>query len=715
LKLFQWNADFYHLPSQDLFYIVECAKVKIMTASVASNLNSKISNFDIKEKSFSIKNFEPKTEILLSQAELGTKTTETKQKARPFDYLGALQPDALVYTNAAINNWMRSNKTMNKVLLSPSGTRSFLLVNPETKIITNYIGQSGNTVRLGNFKFYRVEGIKYKLGIFGSLDEVAREDGMGYAKPIGQEGKKITFFINVRGGNTNNLQAALTKNGVLSVNMGFFGSPMVLERFAKALPNAKLNVKSVKLELKEILLGLLRGVSVGGGELGLAWRSTLSRNAKTQKLEVTISGSVFPLDELMAAFQSVPTKGVPAANYGSASVARVNNEADYIKGANPFELVDRTRKNGAYVKSDDPVANIAADIHTLQEDLLGRGAKHVRKTAQVRSFLSYAIDRRDRPNVNDAPLSATTKAKLNAVLVGLGRYGIDFESAQIKQASARAVTLQGKVSLAIGSERQFVRNVFLGGYRRAEDATPPAEEDSFTVAVNTALNLAAGLNRAAGVVIEVARAEPTISGQDEKQLIALHGNTFNKFAALVNTVGGGALNALGLMVPAGVDRQVYENEVAYLLGQAMRRRLMTRGGTYEADAYDADAMFKEFRSSKMTPGERWAIAASIRRELKWDLQGLTEIDGLDIVGEPARLGWVGGKMVNSNSAQQGVLMWGRTPSGRLVFWLQGRTLNRTLRDANNQLLTNQADAIARAKALIKSGEMASALWPLKSR
>jgi hypothetical protein len=81
------------------------------------------------------------------------------------------------------------------------------------------------------------------------------------------------------------------------------------------------------------------------------------------------------------------------------------------------------------------------------------------------------------------------------------------------------------------------------------------------------------------------------------------------------------------------------------------------------------------------------------------------VDGVAIVGGGASITWVGAEVSSSHVGRQGLLMWGRTPKGALVFWLQGRSENRVLRDDSGAFVTSQSDAIARAKQLIRFGGM----------
>lgn len=91
------------------------------------------------------------------------------------------------------------------------------------------------------------------------------------------------------------------------------------------------------------------------------------------------------------------------------------------------------------------------------------------------------------------------------------------------------------------------------------------------------------------------------------------------------------------------------------------------------------------------------------------------VDGQLIVGEPARISTVGGRNRATGVLLQGDLMWGRTRSGEIVFWLQGRGTNYLLRSAaDGTPITNQVDAENRAREMIGNGA-ATDLRPLDPR
>jgi hypothetical protein len=93
----------------------------------------------------------------------------------------------------------------------------------------------------------------------------------------------------------------------------------------------------------------------------------------------------------------------------------------------------------------------------------------------------------------------------------------------------------------------------------------------------------------------------------------------------------------------------------------------------------------------------------------------SSVDGIKLYGEPSTIKTITGVNRNTSPSQaaQGELMFGRTDSGKPLFWLKGKDTNYVLRGADGKPLTNVMDAEARADKLI-SGGGATRLRPLKS-
>jgi hypothetical protein len=601
----------------------------------------------------------------------------------------AALPDAIVYSNAA--------------LLAPANAKSFALLNPLTGGYTHFISHPQNTVNVGGVPFGRVEAIHYNLNGTGTR----REDGYGRSWKLGSGQNQVTVFINGRLGDTNLNNAS---NGA-SVNFGFFGSPAALRQLVDRLPSGGRAGK-----VKEAIEALLATASAGGQQLGLAWRGTLQLNRDTGQLDLNVSGVRIPLADLQAALQDVN-----AINYGNKPIARVNNEEAYLNGANPFQRADDTRVTGGpYVNHGDPVAAISGDILTLQDRLDridGLSTANIRTNDQARLFLEGAIDRStwispeerrqygDYSGIEDVPVSERAmapedRAKLQGLLVQLHRYGLYFGSAKI-EAAARSAAAISATPVTAPDDREFVRDVFQGKYRYAS-------LDGYD-AGDLARDITLGLNRWTAA-ISILDAGETV----RDDIIMDQGrNTTEGFQQRMNREGG-TLAALNLRVPAGVTTADAEAIATGMLRSELLSQVQGSGREV-----NAQSLYEQFQ--RLGAAQRSAIAREIQGEL--DLRGSGQqrrsgdrrvIDGVTVVGDVSRVEDVGGVNRNTGQALQGTLMWGRSESGNPVFWLQGRSTNYVLRDQGDALITNQVEAEARARELIRNGG-ATDLRPLDVR
>jgi hypothetical protein len=600
----------------------------------------------------------------------------------------AALPDAIVYSNAA--------------LLAPANAKSFVLVNPLAGGYTHFISHPQNTVNVGGVPFGRVEAVHYNTNGTGTR----REDGFGRSWKLGSGQNQVTVFINGRLGDTNLNNAS---NGA-SVNFGFFGSPAALRQLVDQLPAGGRAGK-----VKEAIEALLATASAGGQQLGLAWRGTLQLNRDTGQLDLNVSGVRIPLADLQAALQDVN-----AINYGNKPIARVNNEEAYLNGANPFQRADDTRvPGGPYVNHGDPVAAIAGDILALQDrldQLDGLGSPNIRTNDQARRFLEGAIgrstwlspeERRRQGNISgieDIPVSERAmapedRAKLQGLLVQLHRYGLYFGSPTIEAAARSAASLAP--TQGTPEDRAFVRDVFQGKFRHAS-------LDGYD-AGDLARDITLGLNRwtAALSILDAGG-----TARDDIMLDQSR-NRLEGFQQRMNREGG-TLAALNLRLPAGVSAADAEALATSMLASELAPQVRAAGRELSAQS-----LYEQFQ--RLGAAQRSALAREIQGELDQRGSGQVRrsgerrvIDGVAVVGGVSRVEDVGGVNRSTGQALQGTLMWGRSENGTPVFWLQGRSTNYVLRDGSGALVTNQADAEARARELIRNGG-ATDLRPLDVR
>ena len=79
------------------------------------------------------------------------------------------------------------------------------------------------------------------------------------------------------------------------------------------------------------------------------------------------------------------------------------------------------------------------------------------------------------------------------------------------------------------------------------------------------------------------------------------------------------------------------------------------------------------------------------------------VDGIKLSGEPSMIKTITGINHGTGQTAQGELMFGKTDSGKPLFWLKGKDTNYVLRGADGKPLTNLMDAEARAGKLISGG------------
>jgi hypothetical protein len=601
-------------------------------------------------------------------------------------------PDALIYTNAP--------------LLAPANAKSFALINPLTRSLTQFISHPQDKVTVGGVQLNRVEAVHYDLKGGGTR----REDGFGFNVTRGAGVSKVTFFVNARGGDSNLISS---KNGI-SANVGLFGSPAALRQLVDKLPAGGRTGA-----LRSVLEKIIGAGSIGGSQIGAAWRSTLQLNSKTGVLELDVSGLKIPMGDFLQSMKEAAD--VVPLNHGDKPVARTNNEDAYLIGANPFQRAADTRQSdGKAVNHGDPVAAISGDILKLAQSLTPNDAP-IRTNDQAKRFLEYAIERRTwispqlakdfagadgatnatGVKVDPHPMSAADKTQLSGVLLQLGRYGIDFGSRKIAQASAEALVGAPGGRPATGDTRKFVREVFQGTYRREA-----AQSYSGT---DLARDVIVGANRFAGPLADLLLS-PEATARDEDQIAM--GRNLAKGLGQRMALEGGAVRAFGLSLPAAKSAPETEAKALSILEGLLGARLSKK-----AMKNSAEAQYGEFKS--LGPDARRAMGRQIQAGLDAWGRGASAnaggpvIDGIPIQGQPALIESVGG-LDRKGAARQGDLMWGHRQVGGTMFWLAGRGTNYALRDAQGGLIADHAGARQRAKELIAHGG-ATDLRPLDAK
>jgi hypothetical protein len=617
----------------------------------------------------SLRSFEPPPP-LVAQA---NKSSAGKPSAldNAMTLLNTVSPDGIVYSNSR--------------LLAAPNAKHFGILNPLAGAGVHFVSHPQDRVTVGGFPMNRVEAVHYSLNGAGTR----REDGFGFTKSTGQGNNKLTFFMNGRAGDTNLL---LNPNNGASVNLGFFGSPAALKTLVDRMPSG-----GRAGQFKQALAKAIDLAAAGGNQVGVAWRGTLQLNSSTGKLDLNVSGFKIPLADFSNAVDAAARL-----NYGNKPVARLNNEEAYLNGANPFDHARATKTPaGQFVNHGDPVSSIAGGVLRLQASMLPDDKTPVRNNADAARVLGLAIERSKVVSAADQRIYGETdptggrvrsltgpqRETLNAVLTQMDRYGVFFGSKAVEQAAkeTRSGTQPAPVD---NEERSFVRDVFEGEFRKSTDLNG---NDGF----DTAKDIALGISRW-GVVVEPFLNPPPLANND----VILKGNEVDAkaFAARMDTLGG-VMKALGLKMPSGIDTGQYEALVNGNLSWQMRERLIAR----KQQDTSPDARFQEFKA--LTSAERRAAAASIDRTFN-------AVGGVITVTDQVSVRTVGGKNRLNGEALQGMLKTSRTSSGSPVYWLQGRSTNYVLKDTQGRLITDEAAAIQRARALITEGA-AQDLLPLR--
>jgi len=487
--------------------------------------------------------------------------------------LSTVAPDAIVYSN----NWLNKDHT-----------RHFVLVNPLAGTASQFISHKDSLKKeIWGGQFNRVETIHYSLKGTGTR----REDGYGFSKS--NAAKDLTFFVNIRGGDTNLVNNV---NG-LSGNVGFFGSPARLRGVADAMS------RSGNGRMRGIGEGIdqtLRAAAASGQQVGLAWRGTLTYDTQSKQAVLDISGLKVPLKDFQKSFE------IPASyNYGDANTARNNNIDSYLQGENPFELARYTRRpTGTFINHGDSVSSIAARIHHVQERLYPDTSRNIRTNSDVQSVLVGAIEARDaslmtpdrRRWMNDlgtwidpggpalapvAPAGSQTfkaqdRAYLNQTLATLHQYGI---AGLYGPKVQREAALQARNLGVSGApkDKDFVRDVFQGRFRPIESYD----------AGDLARDVFLGLNRYTAIVTAVFEPRPTAN---DSLILQQRNSAISGLQSRLNATHGGVLRALGLPSGGrqGADYARHEHQVMQALHQVLETKVRKDNGTSSAQAlYEA--------------------------------------------------------------------------------------------------------------------------------
>lgn len=593
---------------------------------------------------------------LLASARAGTRQPAPSWADFLVGLVGTTAPDAIVYSNSALQ--------------APANAKSAVLVNVLAGSYTHFISHpmsvSKRLSKVLGVPISHVESVHYNTNGTGTR----REDGFGFVRPLGQGPNEVRLFINGRFGDTNLLSNS--SNGI-AVGFGFFGSPAALRRLLDRLP-AGGRAAGVK---KALEAGLLTA-SAGGSELGLAWRGTLQMNRETGQAELKVSGFKIPIGA-----PQDPSKVASAVNYGDKPIARVNNEDAYVEGANPFQRAEDTRapNGGPYLNHGDPVAAIAGGLLDLQDRLQGTGARNIRTNAEARRFVENAMD-------DPRLVSSRDKARLQDLLAQLHIHGLYFGSARIEAAAREAAARVG-AEPADAQTRAFVREVFQGKFRHAS-----LEGYSGT---DLARDVLLGINRWTALVTELARVDPL--ARDDitlQQSLKDHEGLARRLHRQ-----GGALRALGLRAPAGLGAAEAERIATDVLAHDLAKRVHAAGRVI-----NGQTLYEQFQ--QLGQAQRLAIGREIQGRLDSRTSGQAPppgarrvIDGVAVFGTPTDLKSVGG-VNGAGQALQGRLKAGRTATGPLVFWLEGRGTNYLLRGRDGQPLRNAVEAEARARELIRN-------------
>jgi hypothetical protein len=515
-----------------------------------------------------------------AQTVAGDKAGKPKSEGNALADLASLAlPDAVVYTNSALNN---------------ANTRTFFLANPLTGSYAQFIShKNAPQATILGLPMKRVETVHYDVTGKGTR----REDGMGYS--VQNAAKNGTFFINARVGDTNAIDP---RNGI-SVNAGFFGKPEALRGLAEQMQ------RSGNGRVREVGVALgkaMDAASATGTELGLAWRAQLVMDSRTQKVALVVSGVKIDVADLKQAIESVAST-----NQGSKDVARTNNIEAYLEGANPYDLAMQTRgANGAYVNHGDPVGAIAGRIQKLNE-WVNPGAGPVRTNAQAGKVLEEALTRavsltpeqirqlppEDRAQLPPNPLTREQSREVFETLALIQRNGLAglYGSAKVSEAAG---AVGGRTSTP-PSNAQFVRDVFEGDFRR--DPAGGYDAGDFL------RDLTLGLSRV-GQVVAGLDAGATAN---EEQVMERNRAATAGLGERLNAQEGGVLKALRIDT-----RGLSASQQASMSNDALQGLAYAlRGRAYEANREPSgQGLYDTFR--QLSEADRNAIGARVNAALR---------------------------------------------------------------------------------------------------
>ncbi len=475
-------------------------------------------------------------------------------------FIGAVMPDAIVYANT-FSLTAPNNKSF--LLINPAAVWTDLSkrvsqpgqsAQPSPLPFTQYIAHPQSQKSVMRTNFFRVESIQY-----GGAGGTRREDGIGTGWDIGRGIDKGRIFINSRAGDTN---GANSNNG-LSVNFGFYGPPVALRQLIDRLPS-----NGRFANIKAMLEATIRTASIGGTQIGLAWRATIQTNHNTGASELNLSGWKIPLSKIQ---EAVKLQGTEALNYGSKPLAVLNNEEAYLHGANPFQRAadDGSPSAGFYPNHGDPVSAIAGHILWLERSLEGGNAIRTNDAAQ--KLILQGINKQDT-------LDPQQRAHLESLLATLHDYDYSFNSYAIQayaRGAAERIIDVGQGLPAGGSrgenkqrrvppasDREFLRNVFTGVYRR-EFQNP---YDAGAVVKDLSL----GVNRWLATAFEVFDPKPVAA--DDIYLLQRK-NITEGFHSRISARYGGVLKALRLLPKSAFFPEKAERSATGLLVVELEKNL----------------------------------------------------------------------------------------------------------------------------------------------
>jgi hypothetical protein len=486
-----------------------------------------------------------------------------------------------------------------------SNVKNFALLNPVSLKGTHLINHTQPGKVIGGVKFTQVEAMHFSADGKGTR----REDGVGYVRPFGDPKNSSTFFVNVRGGDTNPHGSSV--NG-MSVNVGFFGPVARLKPLLDKIPS-----NSKTHGIKQGLINGLDKATAAGGQAGFAWSGNLLRDSKTKQWTLNVGGVKMPLGDLTEA----PNGNAGAVmNYAKKPIARSNNEEAYLRGANPFARADETRSSsGVPLNHADLVASIAGDIRSLQARVEGKDASPVRTNADAARVLDRAIGLTESVSPREAQkwrhvegssdmsvrgdaLSSGERVKLNETLKKLAKAGTYFGSDTVKAAAQEATKSLGAKARADGGDAEaqsFARDVFAGKFRGQATRQPNI--------VDGMRDAGLGLSRWAAPISTLISDDGTMAPDNGNPAIALQ----RKAKGFTDRVAkdGGALKTLGLKVSTSMSAKVAEAKASAALNEAVRLRVVFHSQKPDT----AENRYQTFKS--MSPTERRVVAKQVQEAL----------------------------------------------------------------------------------------------------